>query len=604
MNKTTITYYYLSLCWWVIFPGLWETSSVVAQSERKPNVVLILTDDQGYGDLSIHGNPYLQTPVLDQFAKEGIRLDRFYVSPLCAPTRASLLTGRYHPRTGTRWVSGGLENMHGSEITIAEVFKKDGYSTACFGKWHNGAHYPFHPNQQGFDEFVGFCSGHWYTYFNTTLQKNSKPYPTEGYISDVLTDEALSFIEAHREEPFFCYIPYNAPHGPFQVPDNYYDRNLARLSHLTDSLDRRKTAAVYGMCENIDDNVGRILDKLEELSLREETIVVFLTDNGPNGHRFNGEMRGIKGSVHEGGVRVPCFIQWPGRLAGGQLHLERMAHIDLLPTLSDLCGISLPETLSLDGMSLAGMFTEHPDPSLRQQLANRPIFSQNSAHEFMPYKGAIRTAHYRWVLEGDKEGLFDMKKDPSQQKDLSKEKVEMANQLKEQYMDWFREMEAALEDQTLVPIGLEGQEEITLPAHESSFVGNIEFREGHGWAHDWIVNWTGMEDTIFWKVDTHSAGEWIASIKYTTSANDVGTRVRLHAGKNHKEGEIIKAFDPEEIIGNDRIPRIETYEKEWATVELGPISIDKGTDRLFLTAEEIPGMEVGHLKALVLKRVQ
>jgi arylsulfatase A len=191
---------------------------------NKPNVVLILTDDQGWGDLGIHGSESISTPALDSMARSGAHFDRFYVSPLCAPTRASLLTGRYNLRTGTSWVSKGLENMHPEEVTLGEIFRDQGYTTGCFGKWHNGAHFSQHPNQQGFDEFIGFCAGHWNNYFSTTLEHNGDPYPTNGYITDVLADEAIKFVELNKDNPFFCYVPFNAPHGPFQISDQYFDK--------------------------------------------------------------------------------------------------------------------------------------------------------------------------------------------------------------------------------------------------------------------------------------------------------------------------------------------------------------------------------------------
>ncbi len=195
----------------------------LAQAQSRPNIVLILADDMGWGDMSSHGNPVVETPVLDRLAAQGARFERFYVSPLCAPTRASLLTGRYHLRTGVASVTSGLETMRSSEVTLAEVFKTAGYTTGAFGKWHNGAHYPENPEGQGFQEFLGFCGGHWTNYFNTALQHNGQMAKTSGYITDVLTDAALGFIEQNKTKPFLCYIPYNAPHGPFQVPDTYFN---------------------------------------------------------------------------------------------------------------------------------------------------------------------------------------------------------------------------------------------------------------------------------------------------------------------------------------------------------------------------------------------
>jgi arylsulfatase A len=196
--------------------------SIPVLSQQKPNVILILTDDQGWGDLSLHGNPWLETPQLDRLARGGVRFQNCYASPLCAPTRASLLTGRYHLSTGVLSVSNGLEVMDAEETTLAELFKANHYATGIFGKWHNGSHFPSRPIDQGFDEFVGFCAGHWSNYFNTTLAYNETFKKTSGYITDVLTEAALAFIERNKTKPFFCYIPYNAPHSPHQVPDKYF----------------------------------------------------------------------------------------------------------------------------------------------------------------------------------------------------------------------------------------------------------------------------------------------------------------------------------------------------------------------------------------------
>src|SRR4030095_1574895 len=322
--------------------------------QSRPTLVLIVADDMGWGDVRSHGNDRLDTPVLDKLAADGARFNRFFVSPVCAPTRASLLTGRYHPRTGVAWVTRGLETMRSEELTLAEALRDAGYATGCFGKWHNGAHYPHSPGGQVFDEFLGFCAGHWNNYFHTTLEHNGRPFKTNGYITDVLTDAAIAFIDKQRGRPFFCYIPYNAPHGPFQVPERYFSKYKRR------GLDA-KTAAIYGMVENIDDNVGRILKQLEAARLTDRTIVPFLTDNGPNGERYNGGMKGIKGSVHEGGVRVPLFIRWPGRIRPGTTVENIAAHIDLFPTLLELCGLSEPRTLSLDGISLVPLLEGKSD---------------------------------------------------------------------------------------------------------------------------------------------------------------------------------------------------------------------------------------------------
>src|SRR5688572_24039164 len=313
----------------------------------RPNVVVILTDDQGWGDLSASGNTDLSTPNIDSLAAGGVSLDRFFVCAVCSPTRAEFLTGRYHPRGGVRGVSTGGERLDLDERTIADVFKAAGYATGAFGKWHNGTQYPYHPNGRGFDEYYGFTSGHWGTYFDPPLEHNGKVVRGEGYITDDLTSRAIGFIErnagnagdAGEGRPFFCYVPYNTPHSPMQVPEKFYAKFAkAELKMRPEKSGRddgvEHTRAALAMVENIDWNVGRILKKLDELKLAEDTIVVYFHDNGPNGWRWNGGMKGRKGSVDEGGIRSPCFMRGPKHLPAGKRVPQIAGAIDLLPTLA------------------------------------------------------------------------------------------------------------------------------------------------------------------------------------------------------------------------------------------------------------------------------
>ncbi|MDH5604185.1 MAG: sulfatase-like hydrolase/transferase, partial [Cyclobacteriaceae bacterium] len=237
-----------------LLTALFSCRDSPVEQPPRPNVIIILTDDQGWGDLSINGNTNIRTPNIDRLAEGGTRMDRFYVAPVCAPTRAGFLTGRYHFRTGVFGVTQGDEYMNTDEVTLADIFKKGGYATGCFGKWHNGSQYPYHPNGRGFDEFYGFTSGHWANYFNTTLDHNGKDEKTEGYINDVLTDKALEFIDDNKEKPFLCYIPYNTPHSPFQVPDQYYDtlknRGISLLHRDPEKEHLGTTIAALAMCEN------------------------------------------------------------------------------------------------------------------------------------------------------------------------------------------------------------------------------------------------------------------------------------------------------------------------------------------------------------------
>ena len=566
-------------------------------NELRPNVLLILTDDQGWGDLGVHGNPIIQTPVLDEFAQNGVQVKNFYVNPLCAPTRASLLTGRYNLRTGTRWVSDGLENMSPEEVTLAEMFKSAGYTTGCFGKWHNGAHFPFHPNQQGFDEFIGFCAGHWNNYFNTTLQHNGEPFPTEGYITDVLTDEAINFIEDSGGEPFFCYVPYNVPHGPYQVPDQYFDKYYDQLDTLDNEAKRNKLAAVYGMCENMDNNVGRLISALESHGVRDNTIVIFLTDNGPNGNRYNGGMRGIKGSTHEGGTRVPFFMQWPVGLPSASTVDGLAAHIDVLPTLASLCEIPLPDR-ELDGMNLASTLLK-----ANATIPDRTLFFQQSGRELLPERGAVRTNTYRLVNYPDYTGLYNLLSDPDESDDLSQEFPQMFDSLRAVYNEWFEQMKMAAVDMTTIPVGFTEQNRAVLPAHESYFSGNVTFKEGHGWAHDWLVNWSSPEDQIHWDIEVQSPVTYQVFLSYTVPEPQAGSVIQLRVGDNTLLDTLSAAFDPEYIPSPDRIPRIEVYEKEWAKTLIGRIKLDSGSQTITLSAKRIAENQVAEVQGLILRKI-
>ena len=291
---------------------------------KTPNIVVILTDDQGWGDLSLNGNKDLSTPNIDSLAHDGARFDRFFVCPVCSPTRAEFLTGRYHVRGGVYSTSTGGERLDLDELTIADTFKSAGYATGAFGKWHNGMQYPYHPNGRGFDEFYGFCSGHWGDYFSPPLEHNGQIVKGEGFCINDFTNKAITFIDNSIKEgkPFFAYVPYNTPHSPMQVPDKWWDKFKDKEIKLHNRDPRRENMphlrCALAMCENIDWNVGRILKKIEDLGITNDTIVVFFHDNGPNGVRWNGGMKGRKGSTDEGGVRSPLLIRWPGHIPKGK----------------------------------------------------------------------------------------------------------------------------------------------------------------------------------------------------------------------------------------------------------------------------------------------
>ncbi|MEJ7766970.1 MAG: arylsulfatase [Chitinophagaceae bacterium] len=424
----------LLICWLILFiPFI-----TVAQGKSRPNVILIVTDDQGYGDIGFHGNPDVKTPVIDQLAKTSTRFTSFYVSPVCAPTRSSLMTGRYSLRTGVHDTYNGGAIMATEEVTIAELMKKAGYITSIIGKWHLGDNYPFRPMEQGFDQSLVHSGGgigqvgdiyNYYkkdsSYFNSTLVHNGVPVKTTGYCSDVYTDAALQFLEVNHKKPFFLYLAFNAPHEPLQVPQKYLDmykgltidsatyKNRKAFPKMSEKnqADARK---VYGMVSNIDDNLGRLFKKLEQLKLDSNTVVIFMTDNGPQQQRYKDGLRAIKGSVYDGGVKVPFYIKMPGTVNGDKEIDVPAAHYDVLPTLAELCGLTLPAGVKIDGKSLV--------PLLRNSEVawkERSMFFNWARGYPEPYRNiAVRKGKYKMVGMCDENAapacleLYDMEDDP------------------------------------------------------------------------------------------------------------------------------------------------------------------------------------------------
>ncbi|MFK7926197.1 MAG: arylsulfatase [Bacteroidia bacterium] len=581
------------------FLFLFATTLIACQSPTPPappNVIFILSDDQGYGDLQIHGNDSIDTPILDRLANDGTRLDQFYVSPVCAPTRASLMTGRYHLRTGTFWVTRGTENMREEELTFAEAFKANGYRTGCFGKWHNGAHYPLNPLGQGFERFVGFTSGHWSNYFNTTLIENTGSLKTEGYITDVLTDQAINYIEEHQKEPFLCYIPYNVPHSPFQVPDKYFDKYKAR--GLTD-----KNASVYGMVENMDENIGRLLARVEELGLTENTIVVFITDNGPNGMRYNGNMRGWKGRVYEGGLRVPCIIKWPGQVKAGQTLNHLTDHIDILPTLMGLTGLEKPEGNAVDGIDLSAWLK-----GKKQAFPARTLYShQNHGASPMIYPGAMRNEQHHFIMRGeDKVELYDMIIDPAETSNIAEQMPDSVAIYKQRYLDWYTEVTAAGPTDPAIPIGYAQSPQVELPAHEAQLEGDLAYkRNPNGWAHDWIVSWQDTSATVHWEVVAAESGTYAFSVLYTCPAERLGSDLQLTVGNQSLDASIAETFIPTILPNYDRVAgvRAEALEQSWAELSMGNLELQAGKQSVRLQALSIGTDEIGEIKGVIVRKL-
>ena len=452
----------LSLLCVVRVAGL-APAPVVAAETQRPNVILIMTDDQGYGDLGTNGNPIIKTPNLDRFATQSVTVDPFYVCPVCAPTRASLMTGRYNYRTGVTDTYLGRAMMHGDEVTVAEMLREAGYRTGIFGKWHLGDNYPMRPGDQGFEESLvhtggGLCqpAGPFdNSYFDASLLHNGRRVKTTGYCSDVYVDALLRFISQHREQPFFVYLPFNCPHGPFQISEKYakpYEDlkmkpgDFPAVGHIRPNVPKN-TAKVFGMVENIDDNVGRILEKLDELEIAENTMVIFLTDNGPNGARYDAGFKAHKGSVYEGGIRTAFFVRWPAVLKAGGKVDRVAAHIDVVPTLLEACGVRPPNRVALDGRSIL--------PLLKGEQVDWPartlFFQWHRGDEPVLYRAfSARSATHKLVHPGNVEPgtdpadvpfeLYDLRTDPMEMNDIAAEHPQIVKKLRGQYEAWLADV--------------------------------------------------------------------------------------------------------------------------------------------------------------------
>jgi len=570
--------------------------------DRRPNVVLVLTDDQGFGDVRSHGNALIDTPVHDRIAAEGARFDRFFVSPVCAPTRASLLTGRYHIRTGVHGVTRGHETMRADEVTVAELLRDAGYATGAFGKWHNGSQYPHHPNGQGFDEFLGFCAGHWNNYFDTTLDHNGSMVPSKGFMIDTLTDAALAFIESNKDRPFFCYLPYNTPHSPWQVPERYWKKYRAK------GIDDPSLACAYAMCENIDDNMGRLLAKLDELKIADDTIFIFLTDNGPNTSRYNAGMKGRKGSAHEGGVRVPCFMRYPRRIKPGTVVKPITAHIDLLPTLMEYCGVKGYQTKPLDGRSLAPIIDDSA-----AAWPSRMLFTVWGGTRLEEGRRAVRTERWRAVNERRGWELYDMLNDPSQRNNQAQAKPAVLAKLRMAYDEWFAEAASSGFDPVPVQVGHPERDTVVLEGHYAYLTPTgrerldprrhgISYHGRSGWANDWIDNWTSTEAHPRWHLNVVREGEYRVVMKYACAPSDTGARLRVEAAGDSLGFQVAKPFVPETVPSPDRVGRKEAPERTWGKLVTGTLRLAKGNTVLRVRALEIPGDEALELKAVHLIR--
>jgi arylsulfatase A-like enzyme len=489
-------------------------AQAVGAEGAPPNVVLVITDDQGYGDLSCHGNSVLKTPNLDKLHSQSVRLDDFHVSPTCSPTRAALMTGRYCNRTGVWHTVMGRSLLSKDEVTMADVFAASGYRTGIFGKWHLGDNYPFRPQDRGFDETlvhggggIGNTQDYWGNdYFDDSYFRNGKPEKFTGYCTDVWFAEAMKFVEANKDRPFFCYLPTNAPHGPFRVPDKY----------SAPYWGKGVKALFCGMIANIDENMGWLTDKLKELGIDDNTILIFMTDNGTSGGRFHVGMRGRKGSEYDGGHRVPFFIRWPAGGVGGGVDVERLtAHIDLLPTLIDLCGLEKPEGVKFDGDSLVPLLKgddkDWPDRTIitDSQRINMPIKWR---------KSAVMTDRWRLV---NGEELYDIKADPGQSTNVADKHPQVFAELRAEYEKWWADTSKRFLEHCEIIVGSDHENPATLTSHDW---------HAHGpWNQDQIRQ--GQKHNSYWVVEVARDAEYEIELRRWPKEADAPITAAIDGGQ-------------------------------------------------------------------------
>jgi arylsulfatase A-like enzyme len=495
---------------------------------------------------------------------------------------------------GVYSTSAGGERMNPDEMTIAQTFKAAGYATAAFGKWHNGMQYPYHPNARGFDEFYGFCSGHWGDYFSPPLEHNGRIVTGEGFMTDDFTNKAMAFMADMTDTPFFLYLAFNTPHSPMQVPDSWFnahkDQQLTLRHHKPDLEQVEHTRAALAMCENIDWNVGRLLHQLEVLDLDDNTVVVYFSDNGPNGWRWNGGMKGRKGSTDEGGVRSPMLMRWPEQIKPGKRIRQITAAIDLLPTLADLAGIEVASQKPLDGISLKPLILGEPG-----QWSDRMIFSHWNK------RVSIRTQQYRYDFQGH---LYDMDSDPGQLRDGADQHPDLVARFLQQEKQWRAHVLSGFnQDNRAFGIGHPDARTTQIPARDGKAQGNIK-RSNRFPNCSFFTNWTSLNDRIVWDAEVLTSGTYLVEIYYTCPQADVGATVELSFNQSTLQGRITPAHDPP-LRGqeHDRVDRMESYVKDFRPLTLGQINLKKGRGDLTLRALHIPGSQVMDFRLMMLTRI-
>ena len=575
---------------------IWLFSAACAAAADKPNILIMVSDDQGWWDVGVNGNPDIQTPVLDQLAADGVNMTRFYAAPVCAPTRAGLLTGRYALRGGIYNTRFGGDTLRLDVTLLPQILKAQGYRTGMFGKWHLGGHGPYRPENRGFDAALSFTHGHHERYYYPELQWNGEPVESRGYITDVFTDAAIEFLRDSGDQPFFLYVPYNVPHSPHYVDDAFIEPYLEKGLELRD-------ARIYGMITQMDQAVGRLLGAVDDAGLRDDTLVVFLGDNGGVSRHTRLWLRGGKGSAFEGGIRIPAFFRWPGKIPAGKSVDAMASHLDLLPTLCELLGIDSPADQPLDGKSILPLLEAGGGESPHELL-----FHHWDRHRPRVDQGWSVTGK-RW--KRTYEGLYDLDADPGETTDVSKEHPDIAKQLLAAYRAYLAE---ALRETNLEPFPIPvGDEPVEIqsswarvdgthttwaspgsgltagpdPLGDTAKADGINYTfAGYDW--DTIDGWSKPGQSVLWRLDVTEAGRYRVTLSYGCSPADAGGVLRLEAGDERLDVKI------------GATPGANVFVRR----EAGEFQLPAGPVELTATVISAPGRELMTLNRIWLERIE
>ncbi|MCB1232438.1 MAG: sulfatase-like hydrolase/transferase [Verrucomicrobiae bacterium] len=558
-----------------------------------------MTDDQGYWDTGATGNPHIDTPNMDGLAKAGVQLKRYYAAPVCAPTRAGVMTGRYYLRTGLYNTRFGGDTMGKDEVTVAQLLKQAGYRTGMFGKWHLGKYPGYQPQERGFDEFFGHYHGHIERYeFPDQVYHNGKPVEARGYVSDLFTDASIDFIEATAKggaDPFFCALMYNAPHSPWLLDTSHFDQpegDKLLEKYLKRGLPMRE-ARIYALVDRVDLNIGRLLKKLDELGLAENTLVVFTSDNGGVSKFFKAGLKSNKASVYEGGVRAPCFVRWPGVIPAGSVIEGQTSHVDWLPTFCELAGVDVPADRTIDGKSLV--------PLLKAgKGATHHEYVYHTWDRYFPNpdkRWSISDQRWKLLCQVGDEGtpspsnwkLFDLEADPGEETDLKRDHQEIVERLRGEFERWFGDATEGITYAPIrIPVGEPGEGAVEIAPSWAKWEGdhiNYTF-DGYDW--DTIDGWKSPGEKATWKLNVIEPGRYAVTLSYGCRPLDAGGVLRVSAGSSMLEHTV------NATITADQFERFSA----------GEIDLEKGEVELTAEVVSAPGRELMRLNGIALKRLK